>query len=328
MVNFTSEKNIDPRYKIGMRNVKTAASVGICLLFFQLIGVSDGIQAAIAAIICMKSSLQNSIQTGIERIVGTFIGAILGILSLMLIGKTSFHIYTILAIAGVIIIIYLCNILKIQASIVIGLVVFLIILLGEKDLPPLEYGTLRLLETFFGIIVAYLINRFIDPRHLRRFTKADANVSPSIREGGYGDLPQIMSIWLQSNIDTHRFIDPYYWHKKYDAVRSNYHYSASVYVYDQGSQIYGFISVQDDMEIVGLNVINNMKNEGITEQLILYCQEIFPCLSIKVFLINEKLVETLAKSGFTITNEVVDTETQIDQYIMSWSDKSDTASNI
>jgi len=117
MVNFvekhSAERQIDPRFKIGMRNIKTALSVGICILFFQFLGISDGIQAAIAAIICLKSSLQNSIQTGVERVIGTVIGAVLGILALLLIENMDFQISTLLAIVGVVLIIYLCNILKV-----------------------------------------------------------------------------------------------------------------------------------------------------------------------------------------------------------------------
>ena len=58
---------MNPRFKIGMRNVKTAVAVGICLLFFQLLHIGsdiNGVQAAVAATICMKSSLQNTEKQG------------------------------------------------------------------------------------------------------------------------------------------------------------------------------------------------------------------------------------------------------------------------
>lgn len=151
----------DARFKIGLRNIKTALSVGLCLLVFQTIGVSDGIQAAITAIICMKSSLQNSLQVGVERAIGTVIGAILGILTLILMIETGLQWATILAIVNVILIIYLCNIFKVQNSTIISLVVFLMILIGEKDQPPLIYGSMRLVETIFGIGIAYLVSLFI-----------------------------------------------------------------------------------------------------------------------------------------------------------------------
>lgn len=321
MDNHTAEKHIDPRYKIGMRNVKTALSVGFCLLFFQLAGVGDGIQASIAAIICMKSSLQNSLQTGIERIVGTAIGAVLGILSLLLIERISYQISTLLAITGVVLIIYLCNIFKVQASTVIGLVVFLIILIGKKDMPPILYGIVRLAETFFGIIIAYLINRFIDPRQLRKsFHKK--NPSPSnIQSVALDELPEIMGLWLESNILSHPSIDPSYWHRIYDTTRSNFQNNARLYAFKDTGKIVGFIGLQNDMEIIGLGADRNMLSKGIEKQLLYFCQEIFPSLTINIFANNARLVEILVESGFYIVSESISPDINADRLSMIWSHK-------
>lgn len=321
MDKYGAEKYIDPRYKIGMRNVKTAISVGACLLFFQFVGFGDGIQASIAAIICMKSSLQNSLQTGIERIIGTIIGAVLGVLSLLLIERITYQISTLLAITGVILIIYLCNIFKVQASTVIGLVVFLIILIGEKDTSPLLYGIGRLAETFFGISVAYLINRFVDPKHLQRFARKKPEISPNIRSMYLNELPQVMAIWLDTNISSHSAINPSYWHRTYDSIRNAYRDTAKIYVYTDENKVLGFIGIMNDMDIIGLGVDKTMKNKDMEKQLLQFCQELFPVLTINVFLNNERLVEILAKSGFYIISESIDQGTKADCYSMAWSNK-------
>ena len=325
MENHASRKHLDPRFKIGMRNVKTALSVGICLLFFQFIGVGDGIQAAIAAIICMKSSLQNSIQTGIERVIGTVIGAVLGILALLLIENTTYQVATLLAITGVVLIIYLCNIFKVQASTVIGLVVFLIILIGEKDLPPITYGIMRLVETFFGIIAAYLINRFFDLRHIRKLIKEKKPVSTNIRLAKPEDLSQIMAIWLSSNIMSHPYIEILYWHQIYDSVRNRYKDSEKIFVYESKGRISGFISLVDDMDIDGLHADIKSKGEGVEEKLLHYCQQLLPCLTAKIFTNNTKGVEILLKSGFYVVKEAFDATTNAEQYEMAWSEKSGDA---
>ncbi len=317
----TTEKHMDPRYKIGMRNVKTALSVGVCILFFQLTGVGDGIQASIAAIICMKSSLQNSIQTGIERIIGTAIGAILGILSLLLIENIGYGISTLLAITGVILIIYLCNIFKVQASTVIGLVVFLIILIGEKDMPPVVYGVVRLLETFFGIIIAYLINRFVDPRRLRKHFENETSIHSNIQEANPEDIPIIMGMWLESNIASHPVIDKSYWHQIYDSAKSRFQGGSKTFVFKDSNRITGFIVLQNDMEIIGLGASGDMINKNIEEQLLNHCQDMFPSLVIKVFANNARLVEVLAKSGFYIVSETVNSQVNADQLSMTWSHK-------
>lgn len=310
---------MDPRFKIGMRNIKTALSVGICILFFQLIGISDGIQAAFAAIICMKSSLQNSVQTGIERIIGTVIGAILGVLALLLNDSIPYQISTLVAIIGVVFIIYLCNVFKAQASTVISLVVFLIILIGEKNIPPVYYGIMRLIETVFGIIIAYLVNRFVDPRHLRKAAE-DMAAIPEIRISNPEDLGQIMSIWLRSNISAHPHIDPLHWHNIYDDIRTKYKDTAKVFVYDSGKKIEGFVSLLDDTEIEGLYIDAAYQNKGIELLLLNYLQFEFPSLSAKVYSENKFSVDALTNIGFEITAETID-NTGAELYNLEWSRK-------
>lgn len=321
MEKYSEEIHTDPRFRIGMRNIKTGLAVGLCLIFFQAIGLSDGIQAAIAAIICMKSSLQNSIQTGMERIVGTAIGAALGILALLLIESTDFKILTVLAILGVILIIYLCNILKVQASIVISLVVFLIILIGEKDTPPIIYGAMRLGETFFGILVAYFVNRFFDVRHVKKLIKSDeAGTPPAIREGHFNDLSAIMALWLESNISSHTAVDSIYWHENYDWVKNKIREDADVFVYETRGKISGFIAIVEECNVIALCAAKGSQDP--VKNLILHCQDLYPCLNIKVFTNNEKLVESLVNLNFFIEKEGVNVKASADELTLSWSNKS------
>ena len=242
---------MDPRFKIGMRNIKTAISVGVCLIFFQLVGISDGIIASITAVICMKSTLQNSLATGIQRVIGTFFGALLAVITLILIEDAPYHVSTIVVLIGVVIIIYLCNVFKIQASTIISVVVFLIILVGEKDAPPLVYGIMRLGETIFGIIVAYLINRFIDPRKILK--KATVESYSKIRKSNGEDIALLMSIWLKTNISSHPSIDELYWHRLYDSVRKNYlDNSSQIFLYEEDGKVLGFISILEYSKIEGI----------------------------------------------------------------------------
>ncbi len=323
MEKFSEENRSDPRFRIGMRNIKTGLAVGLCLIFFQTISLGDGIQAAIAAIICMKSSLQNSIQTGVERMVGTAIGAVLGILALLVIERTDFKVATALAILGVVLIIYLCNILKLQASIVISLVVFLIILIGEKETPPAIYGALRLGETFFGIVVAYLVNRFFDFRYFKQLiTTKPRGTAEAIREGNLSDLPEIMAVWLESHLASQAFVHHLYWHKQYDSVRTRIQNDAEVFVYETDGNLQGFIALVDECTILTLGTAKRADAKIVIEKLLHRCQELYPCLRISVFASNEMLVETLVKLGFYIEKEGVNADANADEYELAWSDKS------
>lgn len=322
-----------PRYKIGMRNIKTAVAVGICLLTFQLIGLSsgfigldkeiNGIQAALAATICMKSSLQNTLRTGLDRTIGTVIGSVMGVAFLLLSGYIPTVLFVLLLTAGVVVIIYFCNILKLQASVPISIVVYLIILIDQKNISPVTYGLVRLGETVFGIFVAYMVNRFLDVRWMSRFSKTDAaSVSPEsegIRTFTNNDTAAVMQIWLSTNIAAHGFIDETVWHRRYDTIRSALPASDTL-VYDDG-KVRGFISVTDDATITALSVAHDRQYKGIGARLLEQAKASRSCLSTRVFKHNESAVKFLLNRGFVIVEENRTGSDKETEYVMEWSAK-------
>lgn len=149
---------------IGMRNIKTVLAVFICVVVFAIMGPEfNPLVAAIAAVITMGSSIEDSIETGWNRILGTVFGGVAGLLGIFAANLIPYEFaYVLIIPLGIMGLIYLCNMIHKSAAIVIACVVFLILMTTD----PHAGGTymlaiLRLLETAFGIIVAFLINRFI-----------------------------------------------------------------------------------------------------------------------------------------------------------------------
>lgn len=324
-----------PRYKIGMRNIKTAVAVGICLVTFLLIGLGsdhigldkeiNGIQAALAATICMKSSLQNTLRTGVDRTIGTVIGSVMGVLFLLVSSSIPAAVFVLMITAGVVIIIYLCNVLKLQASVPISIVVYLIILIGQKNISPFAYGFVRLAETVFGIFVAYIINRFLNagwPGRLR-YRKSGRPAIPSdsdaIRMFTGDDVSAVMHIWLRTNIAAHGFIDDDIWHRRYESVR-NALASSETAVYDDG-QVRGFISVTDDTTIAAVSVAPDSQNSGIGTKLLEHVKKSRSCLNIRVYKHNEAAVKFLLNRGFAISEELKSSSDNNTEYLMEWSAK-------
>ena len=322
-----------PRYKIGMRNIKTAVAVGLCLLTFQLIGLGsgyigldkeiNGIQAALAATICMKSSLQNTLRTGIDRTIGTVFGSVMGVLFLLIVGFIPASVYVLLITAGVVVIIYLCNVLKLQASVPISIVVYLIILIDYKNISPIVYGLTRLAETVFGIFVAYVVNRFLDAGMLARLRKT----APSAHQFKYDgiraytseDTSDVMHIWLRTNIAAHGFIDDDIWHRRYESVRNALPVSDTT-LYDDG-QVRGFISVTDDTVITAICIAPEVQNQGIGTRLLEHARQTRSCLSIRIYKQNEAAVKFLLNRGFVISEEIRAASDTSSEYLMEWSAK-------
>lgn len=317
---------MNPRYKIGMRTVKTVVAVGICLIFFQFLmpkSSINGIQAALAATICMKSSLQNTLRTGLDRVAGTVVGSVTGVLFLLLSSLLPVSLVLAIGIFGVLLIIYLCNILRLQASVTISIVVFLIILIGERDIPPIFYGLARLGETVFGILVAYVVNRFLSLKHLKKKQGAqDAFLEPSvrIRDATDNDIGAVMQIWLQTNIAAHPFLNALYWHNRYDSARQAVK-TAQTFVYESRDGIQGFISLTSEAEVSALCVATGAQHTGIGIRLVEHAKQVHSCLSIKCFKQNELTVKFLLNRGFVPIAEKPDTQTGCSEYTMQWSAK-------
>jgi uncharacterized membrane protein YgaE (UPF0421/DUF939 family) len=115
----------------------------------------------------MQDTMEKSLRIGLHRVYGTFIGAMIGMLFLY--ADRFFHSdYLVIAFisVGIIILIMVCNLLKINDSIIIGCVVFLVIVLEQTPEAPYINSIRRLVDTVVGISIAILVNQFIqNPDH-------------------------------------------------------------------------------------------------------------------------------------------------------------------
>lgn len=152
---------------IGYRNIKTAISVLICLIFWP-----NSLFAAIAAIICMQDTVENSIKTGINRLIGTLLGGIIGAILLFTINRFNLSSFSpIISAIGVSLIIYLCNLIKKPAACSIASIVLISIIISPSYDDPLTYSIRRTIETAFGIIIAIIINKYINPPEDKKIDK-------------------------------------------------------------------------------------------------------------------------------------------------------------
>ena len=175
--------------KIGLRQIKTAFSVLVCLILFFLLD-RNPIYACIAAIVCMQTTMETSISTGVDRLIGTAIGGIIGLIFIM--SKQLFFniwVYFALIAIGIIVVIYSNLLLKKTGSVAISCVVFLIIMINaeiiasETAINSMLYAVNRVLDTGVGVIVGVGVNLIINnPRKKKKPIKI-ACVGSSTTEG-------------------------------------------------------------------------------------------------------------------------------------------------
>lgn len=178
-------KNIKKLPLPGMRNIKTAVSVLLCLVvyvlfpllaeitnefdgkFFELltfiVNRQDPMFACIAAVVVMQSTVADSVSSGKSRIYGTALGVAAGLLFLLINLSVPVHLLNILLIAiGVVFLIYVCNLLKLQNAVSISVITFLVILISIGQKSPILYAVNRLLDTGIGIVISIFVNRYLN----------------------------------------------------------------------------------------------------------------------------------------------------------------------
>lgn len=142
------------------------------------------------------------------------------------------------------------------------------------------------------------------------------NQSLMIRKYITEDLEQLISLWLQSYIEAHSFIDAKYW-------ESNMKYmyevlpKATIWVYVENQVILGFIGLVDSY-IAGLFVYSSCRSSGIGRQLLLEVKRVHKTLSLAVYKRNVRASQFYLREGFNIESERVDEATGELELYMRW----------
>ena len=154
--------------KLGLRTIKTSISVFLCLILFP----KEPFFACLAAVSCLQNNVSNSVKASINRVLGTIVGALHGLIFLVFCRYfkfnieseliSSFLIYLSVAI-GIIFVIYTCNLIKRPGGINVSCIAFLAITTVHAFANPLYYALNRIIQTFFGSVVASLVNYVLFP---------------------------------------------------------------------------------------------------------------------------------------------------------------------
>ena len=156
------------KYKIGLRTIKTAIAVLLCLLAQLILPGLSAINAAIAAIVCMRETPGKSFETGVNRFIGTLIGGFFGFILMIISQYIPYYdswVYILFIPIFMIFCISTCVWFKKMDAVVICCVVFLMISL-DMDVDrsqALGFVGFRIIDTTVGIFFATLVNKFFFP---------------------------------------------------------------------------------------------------------------------------------------------------------------------
>ena len=136
-----------------------------------------------------------------------------------------------------------------------------------------------------------------------------------IRSGKKTDIERMIKIWLEASIKAHGFMPPDYWNSKLNDMRNLYLPSSENYVYDDGGELFGFISIYHET-IAAIFVLPSRQGEGIGSKLIEFAKSKYRELSLTVYKSNTASISFYKKHGFIINEEQIDEHTGHPEIIM------------
>ncbi len=137
-----------------------------------------------------------------------------------------------------------------------------------------------------------------------------------IRKFEKNDLHDVMQIWKNENIKSHKFIPKKYWETHYNYVKDILP-NAEIYVYLLRETIVGFIGLNQNY-IEGIFVDTNHQYKGIGTALLNKAKENRNQLTLSVYKKNKNAIHFYKKNGFVLGKESLDKHTNEIEYSMTW----------
>ena len=137
-----------------------------------------------------------------------------------------------------------------------------------------------------------------------------------VRELQKADIDKVADIWLDTNIKAHDFIPAQYWESNFESVKELLP-QATVYVYEDGRGIQGFIGLNDEY-IEGVFASDGMQSQGIGRLLLDYAKTKRNELRLNVYRKNTRAIAFYQREGFEVRYSDVDEATGEKDHVMEW----------
>ncbi|WP_424685225.1 FUSC family protein [Enterococcus sp.] len=153
------------RFRIGMRTMKTALAVMICILLFKITDRREPLIAALAAVFSLRQDLTTTVSFGRSRILGNSMGGLFAIFYFFIkqYVHQDFLLELFLLPLLVALIIILSDGINNNTGIVSAIATMLLITLSVTRSESIYFALQRVIDTFIGTFVAIAINFLIRP---------------------------------------------------------------------------------------------------------------------------------------------------------------------
>lgn len=147
---------------ISRLDLKIALAVAICLVTAKFVPVIQYMAACFAAILCIQDEVKVSWKTGINRLILTAVGGGVGIIVILLDQVIQNEwIFILLVTLGIVLTLWGCKVARVPyINARIGGITFILIVMIASGTARIDYAIMRLLGTFYGVLVSLAITGF------------------------------------------------------------------------------------------------------------------------------------------------------------------------
>ena len=131
------------------------------------------------------------------------------------------------------------------------------------------------------------------------------------------DIDAIMSIWLNTNISAHPFINKQHWKDIYHTVEPLLPLS-ELFIWQDDNDIKAFIGISEAFYIEGLFVSKPYQSQGIGKKLLGYAKKQYPRLELDVFTKNDRAVRFYQNNGFLVERTTMNSDFLCEEHHMVW----------
>lgn len=153
------------RFRIGMRTMKTALAVMICIIIFHFTNRGQPMIAALAAVFSLRQDLTTTVSFGKSRVIGNTIGGIMAVVYFFI--KQYFHSDFLIEVTVlpllVALVIIISDGINNNSGIISAIATMLLITMSITRDQSAAYAMQRVVDTFIGTFVAISINFVLRP---------------------------------------------------------------------------------------------------------------------------------------------------------------------
>lgn len=208
---------------LGTRVVKTAIAVTLSVFLIRFFTTDDlsVFYAGFGALIAMDTTFSNSLRQGLTQLIGVLAGTVMGYLSVLLFPSMT---PAWMAGLGVLLLIVLCNALKLSFSASLSCIIFLSACLTPTD-DIVRDSLFRLRDSSLGIGIALVVNALIRPynnkkRILALLGRLRAQIPGDIEQivvkEQFPDLQESVAILRQLDRELNLYHSQHFFHRKHD----------------------------------------------------------------------------------------------------------------